>query len=1096
MIGKDGHHTLPIIAGDFNSGFGIRRDVTGTAYIKEDGHIGVCEPVHESNVSMQIRQFAAEQHMSVATTHWTTGPTYFQRGASSKIEHFICPTPALASIQKANTLIRLGRKLQLQPSATLEDHVPVYVEMVLPKRKYSVHAPSPPAHRDHLMQAQTTGNRRQQYFESVTRHLENDDDSYKAAMQSNNVQAVWDHIGGAVRRALEEVFPPGPRRTAEYETYRRQRVDLIRRRGWMRAEGANKNEEEFERVQQQLHQITRRLQNLRKQQTADTRQALLHELAQVWRNQQWAQMHKIKNSLTSTGRGPKKRYIFAVRRNMTVEEWRDGLQLQPHQGGLQANSINWDDALDDVQFLPKVLERDRAIQLAQADFEGQIRYLKKAPKRRATPRWGVHAEALLQLLSPEFHSAEDPNGNGWEVDITPTAFLHKYQQFVTLVRETDQVPLSFLRSQMFAHSKDSGVIGIRGQRLLHCFDSCSMSWFGQLARRLRVPPKFPSFAHGGIPGRRREGAILALSSAMWRCRDLKLSRTLSNYDGTNAFASTDRGHLRALHSAQHYEPNIELCKHAVDDLVVHAHGIDGWRSLGKLWAEPLPPRMRILLFIAYVQSAGLSGLTGFVPPRSFTDKLDAVFLRFLRVLSRGTTEEIDGKVSGETYAQVFAHHKLSRTVVELRIQRIRWYQKMARHPQRHSQVLTGIFGSTRLDLAVDRPRMGMNGDPNEHSTPWARQVYSDLEIFAKVDPASRFAQAWNSRDGLLDFFRKEEFRKVFDGKWLQHIRHLFDRHYGAEEKEVKYKGVEYMEGGEDANEFICTHETPEGHVCGSVFTTMRALAAHLIKTHKLRELYSMLTTTNAQYAMSWMIGLPAQGSQGANAGGGPRRGGRQLKRARGKGAGAGSGEDVDATTNEKIFTLQKLTLNNTQTLRILVGALRYCLIVPMAHAAASEGTRMGQECHRLSTEEKRKDLGPLHLHIFGCIIPTLVKMQGLSDDAKAILEPFAKLMTSMDREEPNDLVRYFRLKKTYNEDNQKADQAKIHVMLSPIAISPFHRPQLIQRYRGKTGDQTEMPNATIAEIRLHIIKALVASGGVVKIGSPPPGALERAVQAS
>eukprot|EP00959_Pyramimonas_sp_CCMP1952_P016681 353706-Pyramimonas_sp.AAC.1 len=78
---------------------------------------------------MQIRQFAAEQHMSVATTHWTTGPTYFQRGASSKIEHFICPTPALASIQKANTLIRLGRKLQLQPSATLEDHVPVYVEM-------------------------------------------------------------------------------------------------------------------------------------------------------------------------------------------------------------------------------------------------------------------------------------------------------------------------------------------------------------------------------------------------------------------------------------------------------------------------------------------------------------------------------------------------------------------------------------------------------------------------------------------------------------------------------------------------------------------------------------------------------------------------------------------------------------------------------------------------------------------------------------------------------------------------------------------------------------------------------------------------------
>eukprot|EP00959_Pyramimonas_sp_CCMP1952_P176734 3693934-Pyramimonas_sp.AAC.1 len=69
-------------------------------------------------------------------------------------------------------------------------------------------------------------------------------------------------------------------------------------------------------------------------------------------------------------------------------------------------------------------------------------------------------------------------------------------------------------------------------------------------------------------------------------------------------------------------------------------------------------------------------------------------------------------------------------------------------------------------------------------------------------------------------------------------------------------------------------------------------------------------------------------------------------------------------------------------------------------------------------------------------------------------------------------------------------------MLSPVAISPFHRPQLIQRYKEKTGDQSEMPNATIAEIRLHIIKGLVASGGIVKIGGPPRGALERAVQAA
>eukprot|EP00959_Pyramimonas_sp_CCMP1952_P118871 2485182-Pyramimonas_sp.AAC.1 len=155
----------------------------------------------------------------------------------------------------------------------------------------------------------------------------------------------------------------------------------------------------------------------------------------------------------------------------------------------------------------------------------------------------------------------------------------------------------------------------------------------------------------------------------------------------------------------------------------------------------------------------------------------------------------------------------------------------------------------------------------------------------------------------------------------------------------------------------------------------------------------------------------------------------------------------------------------------------------------TDGLRMGQEYHSLTTEEGRTYLGPPHLHIFGCTIPALVRTQGLPEDAKAILEPFVKLMTAMDREGMNDLM-------TYNEGNQKADQANMHIMLNPMAISPFLWPTLLLRYREKTADQNEMPKATMAELRLHIIKGLAATGGVVKSGSPPPGALERAVQQS
>ncbi|CAK0790428.1 unnamed protein product [Prorocentrum cordatum] len=114
--------------------------------------------------------------------------------------------------------------------------------------------------------------------------------------------------------------------------------------------------------------------------------------------------------------------------------------------------------------------------------------------------------------------------------------------------------------------------------------------------------------------------------------------------------------------------------------------------------------------------------------------------------------------------------------------------------------------------------------------------------------------------------------------------------------------------------------------------------------------------------------------------------------------------------------------------------------------------------------------------------------------ATATEEQLVKLVAAMDRGETNELARYFHIKKAYSQDKQKAGEAKLHLMLNPTSISPFMRSQLVH---DKKGDQaTDFAKVTIAELRLAIIKGLVATGGAVKIGSPPPGALERAVQAS
>eukprot|EP00959_Pyramimonas_sp_CCMP1952_P102186 2137597-Pyramimonas_sp.AAC.1 len=67
--------------------------------------------------------------------------------------------------------------------------------------------------------------------------------------------------------------------------------------------------------------------------------------------------------------------------------------------------------------------------------------------------------------------------------------------------------------------------------IIHCFDAFGMSYLGYLQRTSRRPCP-PDLAHGGLRGRRREGCILSLAAASWRCRQAKLGRIISNCGGT------------------------------------------------------------------------------------------------------------------------------------------------------------------------------------------------------------------------------------------------------------------------------------------------------------------------------------------------------------------------------------------------------------------------------------------------------------------------------------------------------------------------------------------------------------------------------------
>eukprot|EP00959_Pyramimonas_sp_CCMP1952_P228826 4784391-Pyramimonas_sp.AAC.1 len=79
---------------------------------------------------------------------------------------------------------------------------------------------------------------------------------------------------------------------------------------------------------------------------------------------------------------------------MTTIEWETGMAQEPQDGGMRCTRLNWDGWISDRSFLPHLHSHAELTELVRTDRLGQIAYLRRAPKRRAGPAWGVLSEAL------------------------------------------------------------------------------------------------------------------------------------------------------------------------------------------------------------------------------------------------------------------------------------------------------------------------------------------------------------------------------------------------------------------------------------------------------------------------------------------------------------------------------------------------------------------------------------------------------------------------------------------------------------------------------------------------------------------------------
>ena len=120
---------------------------------------------------------------------------------------------------------------------------------------------------------------------------------------------------------------------------------------------------------------------------------------------------------------------------------------------------------------------------------------------------------------------------------------------------TSVTPYFFNVSMGWELDKYNGKSGVHAIRILHLFCSLSKLFYTAILCLGQRPPE-PQCAHGCIPHRRREGAILVQESLSYRFRRAGISHILAHKDQRNAFGcpsyQQQQQHLRDLVRPQDY----------------------------------------------------------------------------------------------------------------------------------------------------------------------------------------------------------------------------------------------------------------------------------------------------------------------------------------------------------------------------------------------------------------------------------------------------------------------------------------------------------------------------------------------------------------
>lgn len=581
MLESTPARSMPILAMDLNSGLqydeaGAELEVNGQG----DYATGVANYAGE-----QMAQVMRTHHLIAYNTMVECGHTYFgPRGEGKTLDYIMGPAATRHTMRRCTTLARSARRLQIIPDTKPRDHLPLQVEMDYALGASRTRCTPRSWDYDAIAKSLQTGDMtKHKFYDTVEAEMSKVD--WADLEAKTLVDEHWRRLVACITTAAQEHYARKPNETpADEQDLKRRRNEVLAARAEKREQMLKGDDEAmwmYNELHWELKKITHDLRSVSRRRYDKWKVRIEGELWRAWSDRHLAECYRLSNMLAGRRLGAKNRkmgHLPGTRPD--VAQWREFLQRDGGDGGLQAEYIDYDEECSKMEMQADEVGPITANHTndAHRDYDGMLRALKRGTKRRSSPGWSLPSEFYLMCMATSYCSAKRRRLEGVGAPAGPYSEMIQDRMAKLLLhhRRVGLSPAQAHLSQCYLIDKGGGQPGPGGIRIVH---GCCPFWSSFYRHLMKVgqrqkKPQLPSYCFGFMKGRRKEDAMLCVRLAGWRLRHDGRDYIQSFHDMRNAFGSTRQDLLKENISELIDEPDQRfmmarftnfVCKMDVDD---------------------------------------------------------------------------------------------------------------------------------------------------------------------------------------------------------------------------------------------------------------------------------------------------------------------------------------------------------------------------------------------------------------------------------------------------------------------------------------------------------------------------------------------------